>query len=498
MSTTSPTTTPIPPLPIIYRSSTSPSAFHAATWSRVFNHAVHAAHSNNTKADDDDDDDDVRLPHAIVTPTHPSHITTALSLAAHLHRPISIRSGGHSWAAWSVRAGAILLDLAHLHGDDGEAITYDADTHIVSCGPAVTGRVLNEFLAPRGRFFAGGHCPDVGLGGFLLQGGMGWNCKNWGWACESVVAVEVVTAQGEAKTCSEHENADLFWAARGAGPGFPAVVTRFRLKTRPLEGVYQSVYLYPASEYHTVLQWVIDTSETSHPGMEIVCLALYPPSSTSIHILANFLIFTPSAAEALSALTPIHASHPPNATTASFAQPSSLAEQYHAQDISSPVNMRYCTDNAYLFNNIEPPLIDLPVSEILEPAFLTLPTPRSFALYFAMYPTSRRPLPDMALSMQSDHYFAVYAIWEDAADDERVRGWVRQTMRAVEVDSVGSYLGDADFQARGSRFWGVAQGKRLEEVRRKWDPEGIFCGFLDGGRGMRNEHDWIRDDARDD
>lgn len=48
---------------------------------------------------------------------------------------------------------------------------------VVSCGPAVTSGGLNEFLARGGRMFPGGHCPDVGLGGFLLQGGMGWNCK---------------------------------------------------------------------------------------------------------------------------------------------------------------------------------------------------------------------------------------------------------------------------------------------------------------------------------
>jgi FAD/FMN-containing dehydrogenase len=67
--------------------------------------------------------------------------------------------------------------------------------------------------------FAGGHCPDVGLGGFLLQGGMGWNCKNWGWACESIVGIDVVTADAREIYCSKSENADLFWAARGSGPG---------------------------------------------------------------------------------------------------------------------------------------------------------------------------------------------------------------------------------------------------------------------------------------
>ena len=43
--------------------------------------------------------------------------------------------------------------------------------------------------------------------------------KNWGWACEQIAGVDVVTAAGEALYCSEKENSELFGCARGAGPG---------------------------------------------------------------------------------------------------------------------------------------------------------------------------------------------------------------------------------------------------------------------------------------
>ncbi|CAM1505687.1 Fc.00g113240.m01.CDS01 [Cosmosporella sp. VM-42] len=453
------------PLPIVRRDDISPSEFHAAVWGRIFN-AIH---------------DPTRLPRAITTPTHTSHVQAALRLAAEENCSVSIRSGGHSWAAWSVRDDAILLDLVNLHGGE---IEYDDASGVVSCGPAVTGRVLNALLGEKGRFFAGGHCPDVGLGGFLLQGGMGWNCKNWGWACESVKAVDVVTAGGEVKRCSEEENEDLFWAARGAGPGFPAIVTKWHLQTRAIEGVYQSLYIYPASEFRRVLQWVIDASKASDQDMEIVCVAIYPPDSPSVHILANFLVFKPSHSQAMNALEAIHSSRPSGAVMETFAEESSLPLQYCAQDKANPPGWRYNSDNAYIAN-------DADVAAILEPAFVHLPTRESFALYFAMYPTSRRPLPSMALSMQSDHYFALYGVWKSPQDDSRMRTWLQDTMEKVEKHSVGSYLGDADFQVRGSRFWGQEEGKRLKEVRTKWDPEGRICGFLDEGRGVRNEHDWV-------
>lgn len=47
---------------------------------------------------------------------------------------------------------------------------------------------------------------------------MAKNHQNWGWACEMVIAVEVVTAQGEQLLCNETQNEELYWAARGSGP----------------------------------------------------------------------------------------------------------------------------------------------------------------------------------------------------------------------------------------------------------------------------------------
>jgi len=112
-----------------------------------------------------------------------------------------------------------------------------------------------------------------------------------------------------------------------------------------------------------------------------------------------------------------------------------------------------------------------------------------------MSPCSHRPLPSMALSMQSDHYFALYAIWEDEKDDERCQAWSRNIMKDVERESTGAYLGDSDFQVRRSRFWGEEEGRRLMEIRRNWDPDGRICGYLDVGdqsgvQGLENRHEW--------
>lgn len=101
----------------------------------------------------------------------------------------------------------------------------------------------------------------------------------------------------------------------------------------------------------------------------------------------------------------------------------------------------------------------------------------------------------MALSMQTDHYFALYTVWEDKADDARCQGWVKDVMSKLEKHSRGAYLGDSDFQIRRTKFWEDANARRLMELRRKWDPNGVICGYLDqddksGTKGLENIHEF--------
>lgn len=113
-----------------------------------------------------------RYPLAVVNATEEGHVVEAVKLALEKECRISVRSGGHSWGVWSLRDNAILVDFGNYH-----EMILDEDTGIVQVSPSTTSGGLNAFLLPKGRMFAGGHCPDVALGGFLLQGGVGWNAR---------------------------------------------------------------------------------------------------------------------------------------------------------------------------------------------------------------------------------------------------------------------------------------------------------------------------------
>ena len=163
-----------------------------------------------------------RFPAGILMARTIDDVVGGVQLARARGLQVALRSGGHSWGAWGLRDGVLLIDLSGL---DELRLAGDRETAFV--GPGVRGGTdLSPFLASHGRMFPGGHCDTVGVSGFLLQGGQGWNSRVWGWACQSVQAIDVVTAHGALVHASDHENSDLLRAARGGGSLASAHVSR--------------------------------------------------------------------------------------------------------------------------------------------------------------------------------------------------------------------------------------------------------------------------------
>ena len=416
-----------------------------------------------------------RRPAAVLRAESVADVAAGVRLARAEGLRVAVRSGGHSWAAWSLRDDTLLIDLAAF-----TAMSYDDETGIVTAGPAVRGGVdLDPFLAREDRFFAAGHCPTVGIGGFLLQGGMGWNCRGWGWAAESIAAMQVVTATGDVVWCSADSDADLFWAARGSGPGFFGVVTAFKLRTRPrYRELTQTTYVYPAEAAPEVLDWLHAARHDVPPSVELVAVGITPPLPPDVAYAGPVLVVDgvsfdggPSSLRALDTC-PVAS----KALVRKVAQPVTIGELRAEQVRANPEGHRYVVDNAYLSGA---PGALIPA---LAPAFTDLPTAKSFSLWFDLSsasapPGPARPLPDMALSLQTDIYFATYVVCESAAEDGLCRSWVGDTLRRLEPFSAGCYLGDSDFTVRQDRFMSDAAWDRFLRIRSARDPGRLFAGY---------------------
>jgi FAD/FMN-containing dehydrogenase len=410
-----------------------------------------------------------RRPAAVVRPTTEQEVVDAVRLARENGWRIAVRSGGHSWAQWSVRDDALVVDLGAL-----QDIAYDEATGVVSACPAVKGGAeLGPYLEARGRFFPGGHCPTVGIGGFLLQGGQGWNARGWGWAAEYVEALDVVTAAGELVRCSADENADLYWAARGAGPGFPGVVTRFHLRTLPKpEHLGLTVHAYDLADFDEVMTWLHDTHASVADTVEIVALTKTDPAiAPGVVLLVTAVALVGSAEEADAALAPFRTSPAlDRALLVLDAVPTTIDEQRKRQLDDNPEGHRWAVDNAWLSGAAAE------VVPAVRRACTTLPNEKAFTIWFSMAPL--RTLPDMAFSLQSEIYLASYVAWEDPDDDERCISWLESAMADLEPVSVGQYIGDSDHTRRKRAFLAEENLQRLQGIIADRDPDGLFVGYL--------------------
>ena len=120
-----------------------------------------------------------RYPDVIVQAVDAEDVVATVRYAKANGKKVSIKSGGHSWAANHLRDGAVLLDVSRL-----EQTAVDADKKVAVVGPGKGGSVLAAELDALGLFFPAGHRKGVRIGGYLLQGGYGWNSRVYGPACE--------------------------------------------------------------------------------------------------------------------------------------------------------------------------------------------------------------------------------------------------------------------------------------------------------------------------
>ncbi|MEZ0447524.1 FAD-binding oxidoreductase [Cellulomonas sp. ICMP 17802] len=428
-----------------------------------------------------------RYPAAVLEVADEDDVVAGVRLAIERGWGISVRSGGHSWAAWSVRDDVLLIDLGALR-----SIAYDEATGVVAAGPATTGALeLAPFLAERGRAFPVGHCATVGIGGFLLQGGQGWNGRARGWACEGVVAVDVVTADGELVRADASQNTDLYWAARGAGPGFPGIVTRFHLQSYPQPAVmWQDTWTFRLDDAEAVIHWLHDAlprlDRRVEPVMAATRLPDVPldegvPHPGGTVLLLHTTCMADSDEEALALLSALGECPVLGRELGHVTGPTSLAQESVAQAGQNPEGHRYAVDCTWT---------DAP-ADVLAPLLLDiwrgLDTEHSFSIWYGWAPT--RVLPDMAFSVEGQVYVATYLIYTDPADDELYRMRVHERTAAIaRQGGVGVYLGDTDFTRRQDRFLAPENLARLEAVRAARDPSGRIASYLTADRAGLNRH----------
>jgi FAD/FMN-containing dehydrogenase len=187
-------------------------------------------------------------PDLVLRPRSVAEVQAAVRYAGRAGLPVAVRGGGHSFAGFGTADSGVVVDLRELSAVE----LVDADRQVVRIGGGATWGPVADMLAAHGLAISSGDTKTVGVGGLTLSGGIGWKVRKHGLALDSLVAVEVVTADGEVVRASAEEHSDLFWALRGGG-GNLGIVTEFEFVAHPTTDVFFGVVSFPAREVSEVL-----------------------------------------------------------------------------------------------------------------------------------------------------------------------------------------------------------------------------------------------------
>ncbi len=165
-------------------------------------------------------------PGLVLQPQDTAAVVDALAFArAHADLPLAIRSGGHGISGRSTNNGGIVIDLGKLNTIE----VLDQATRRVRIGPGARWMEVAAALDRYGWALSSGDYGGVGVGGLATAGGVGWLVREHGLTIDHLRAVEMVLADGSVVRASAEQNADLFWAVRGAGANF-GIVTSFEFE----------------------------------------------------------------------------------------------------------------------------------------------------------------------------------------------------------------------------------------------------------------------------
>lgn len=405
-------------------------------------------------------------PSAVVQPAGVADVIAAVSFARERDAAVALRGGGVGWVGADEHS--VLLDLARLDG-----VTVDPARRRVRVEGGAIWRDVNRELAPFGLAGASPQFPRLSVAGHVLGGGHGWLTSRLGWASDTLLSVDVVTADGRLVHASEQEGPELFWAMRGAGHNF-GVVVGLELELIPLEEVtFGFIWFHPDATrevMESIRDWVVDAPDE----LTSIISAAHPPHDWSgpqelrgrpaMHLL---LCHSGSAEQAESDLAQISA-HPAVTTIEVHRMPwpaLSAGNDVFPPNVHRRTKMRYVhgfTDEV------------IGISERRIPEL----SPSSFvSTHYNGGVLARRDEHETAMSHRDTQWnYAVTTSWGLAEDGEPLRRWQDEYLAELGEQAHDrfyvNYLNDEPDHVRAA--YNPQTWDRLRALKTTWDPENLF------------------------
>jgi FAD/FMN-containing dehydrogenase len=407
-----------------------------------------------------------RRPAVIVRAADAGDVARVVTLAREAGLELAVRSGGHSAAGHSVSEGGIVLDLGAM-----KALRIDAGARTAWAETGLTAGEYTSAAAAYGLATGFGDTGSVGIGGLTTGGGIGYLARKHGLTIDSLLAAEIVTADGVLRRVDAKTEPDLFWAIRGGGGNF-GVATRFLFKLHPVETVVGGMLVLPATP--EVVAGFMAAAEAAPEELSSIANVMAAPPMPFVPaehhgklIVFALMCYAGEVAAGERALAPFRALAQP---IADLLRPMPYPEVYPPDDESYHPKAAART----LFMNA----VDRGVAERIITTLASYDASMRVVQLRALGgAVARVPAGATAYAHRSSRILANVAAFYEGPHDRAAReAWVTDFAAALQQSDRGAYanfLAD-EGEARIRAAYPGATWDRLAAIKARYDPTNLF------------------------
>jgi FAD/FMN-containing dehydrogenase len=412
-----------------------------------------------------------RFPALIARCAGAADVIAAVRFARATGLVVAVRGGGHSFPGLSVCDGGVVIDLGPMNG-----IRVDPESRTVRAQAGVLLGELDRETQAFGLAVPSGIVTHTGLAGLTLGGGIGWLMRKHGLTIDQLIAVDIVTADGELVRASETENPDLFWGLRGGGGNF-GIVTEFEFRLNPVgPTVLAGPIFWPMSESANVLrfyrEWIAEAPDelmTIVVHRKAPSVPFVPPDLRGELVVAIVSCYAGSVDDGERVLRPLRKFGSP---VLDLCEPKPFLAHQGMFDPSYPHGwsyyMRAC-DVAELTDEV----IDITVDHSLR-----IGSPlTAFPIWQRGGAAARVDEQDAAFHGRAAGYsFNIAGATESAEGFDEEREWVRAFWAALAPHHTSVYVNFLmnEGEERIRQAYGDQKYDRLKALKRRYDPDNFF------------------------
>jgi FAD/FMN-containing dehydrogenase len=405
-----------------------------------------------------------RRPALIARCRSAADIAAAVRAATDAGVEISVRGGGHNVAGRAVADGALMIDLSPM-----KDVSVDPEARTIRAQGGVLWSELNAAAAEHGLATTGGAISTTGIAGLTLGGGLGWLMSKYGLAADNLVAVELVTADGQILDVTADSHPDLFWALRGGGGNF-GVAASFTYRGHELTMVTAGLIAHPLDAAPEMLRFYRDAVVGASDDFAVFAAVTHAPDGSGMPLAGMIVFHTGTPEQAERDIAPFREwGSPLVADIGPMPYPV----------MNTILDAAYPTGSLnYWLSSFTTTLSDGLIDAIAA-RFATVPSPMTTIVLERFHgAVTRVGVTDTAVPHRDEAWnVAITGVWMDpAATDENI-AWTRDTHEAFR-EHVGAgrwvnYLGDDQDDAAIRNAYGPNYD-RLVEVKRRYDPRNVF------------------------